>query len=184
MRCARRGVKRAVLDPSVLVSALITPTGTPAKLLPASRGGSFERIVSPLLLDEPRSVLRRKKFRGYVDLHGADRYVDLLRRDAAFAGDPAGPPPIRCRDPDDDYLIAWHMTAPPDSYQAMTTCSSLRERSRSSLRPSSSRCNFESGDETSGISIRDVRHTKEPGLRSHFDARCTTVLTPPISAAW
>jgi uncharacterized protein len=106
MRCARRGVKRAVLDPSVLVSALITPAGTPAKLLAASRSGSFELIVSPLLLDELRLVLRRKKFRGYVDLDGADRYVDLLRRDATFADDPAGPPPIRCRDPDDDYLIA------------------------------------------------------------------------------
>ncbi len=99
-------MKRAVLDPSVLVSALITPTGTPAKLLVASRSGSFELIVSPLLLDELRSVLRRKKFRGYVDLDGADRYVDLLQRDSVFAEDPAGSPPIRCRDPDDDYLIA------------------------------------------------------------------------------
>lgn len=99
-------MKRAVLDPSVLVSALITPAGTPAKLLAASRSGSFELIVSPLLLDELRSVLRRKKFRGYVDLDGADRYVDLLRRDAAFTDDPPGPPPIPCRDPDDDYLIA------------------------------------------------------------------------------
>jgi len=99
-------VKRAVLDPSVLVSALITPTGTPAKLLAASRSGGFELIVSPLLLDELRLVLRRKKFRGYVDLDGADRYVDLLQQDSAFADDPAGSPPIRCRDPDDDYLIA------------------------------------------------------------------------------
>lgn len=99
-------MKRAVLDPSVLVSALITPAGTPAKLLAASRNGSFELIVSPLLLDELRLVLRRKKFRRYVDLDAVDRYIDLLHRDAAFADDPAGPPPIPCRDPDDDYLIA------------------------------------------------------------------------------
>lgn len=97
---------RAVLDPGVLVSALITPTGTPAKLLTATRSGSFELIVSPLLLEELGSVLRRKKFRRYVDLDVVDQYVDLLRRDSAFADDPAGPPPIRCRDPDDDYLIA------------------------------------------------------------------------------
>jgi uncharacterized protein len=99
-------VKRAVLDPGVLVSALITPAGTPAKLLAASRNGSFELVVSPLLLDELRLVLRRKKFRRYVDLDTADLYVDLLRRDAAFTDDPAGPPPIHCRDPADDYLIA------------------------------------------------------------------------------
>jgi putative PIN family toxin of toxin-antitoxin system len=99
-------VARAVLDPGVLVSALITPTGTPAKLLAATRSGSFELIVSPLLLDELRSVLRREKFRRYVNLDVVDQYVGLLRRDAAMANDPAEPPPIRCVDPDDDYLIA------------------------------------------------------------------------------
>lgn len=52
MRCARRGVKRAVLDPGVLVCA---------------RGGSFELIVPPLLLGELRLVLQRKMLRRYVD---------------------------------------------------------------------------------------------------------------------
>lgn len=97
---------RAVLDPGVLVSALITPTGTPAKLLTATRSGSFELIVSPLLLEELRLVLLREKFRRYVDLGVVDQYLELLRRDAAMAADPAEPPPIRCADPDDDYLIS------------------------------------------------------------------------------
>lgn len=96
----------AVLDPDVLVSALITPTGTPAKLLTAARGGSFELIVSRLLLAELELVLRRDKFRRYVDLDVVDEYIELLRGDAATAADPAEPPPIRCADPDDDYLIA------------------------------------------------------------------------------
>jgi len=99
-------VARAVLDPGVLVSALITPTGTPAKLLTAARSGSFDLIVSPLLLEELELVLLREKFRRYVDLGAVDQYVELLRRDAAMAADPAEPPPIRCADPDDDYLIA------------------------------------------------------------------------------
>jgi putative PIN family toxin of toxin-antitoxin system len=99
-------VARAVLDPGVLVSALITPTGTPAKLLTATRSGSFELIASPLLLEELKLVLLREKFRRYVDLDVVDRYIELLRRDAAMAADPAEPPPIRCSDPDDDYLIA------------------------------------------------------------------------------
>lgn len=97
---------RAVLDPGVLVSALITPAGTPAKLLTATRSGSFELIVSPLLLEELKLVLQREKFRRYVDVDVVDQYVGLLRRDAAMAADPAEPPPIRCADPDDDYLLA------------------------------------------------------------------------------
>ena len=97
---------RAVLDPGVLVSALITPTGRPAKLLVAAQTGSFDLIVSPLLLDELERVLRREKFRRYVDLEGVTAYLDLLRRDAQLATDPETQPPIRCKDPDDDYLIA------------------------------------------------------------------------------
>jgi uncharacterized protein len=99
-------VAKAVLDPGVLVSALITPKGTPAKLLTATREGRSELIVSPLLLEELGLVLRRKKFRRYVDLDVVDRYMEFLRLDAEMAADPAEPPPIRCADPDDDYLIA------------------------------------------------------------------------------
>jgi uncharacterized protein len=99
-------VARAVLDPGVLVSALITPTGRPAELLLSARAGGFDLVVSPLLLDELESVLLRKKFRRYVDLDGVDAYLDLLRRDAQLVDDPDTPPPIHCMDPDDDYLIA------------------------------------------------------------------------------
>lgn len=97
---------RAVLDPGVLVSALITPTGIPAKLLLAARGGSFELIVSPLLLEELGSVLRREKFRRYADLDVVEAYIHLLGHEAHLAPDPETPPPIRCSDPDDDYLIS------------------------------------------------------------------------------
>ena len=97
---------RAVLDPGVLVSALITPTGTPARLLSASREGSFELIVSPRLIEELGLVLRREKFRGYVNRDVVDQYLELLRADGSMAADPADPPPLRCADPDDDYLIA------------------------------------------------------------------------------
>jgi uncharacterized protein len=98
-------VRRAVLDPGVLVSALITPTGAPAKLLAEVRAGEPELIASPLLLAELEGVLRREKFRRYVDLDAVGDYLDLLRRDAVIAPDPEGPPPLRSGDPDDDYLI-------------------------------------------------------------------------------
>jgi uncharacterized protein len=99
-------VARAVLDPGVLVSALITPTGTPAKLLLAARESSFELIASPLLLEELEAVLGRNKFRRYVGLDVVVVYIELVRREAQLAPDPEAPPPIRCADPDDDYLIA------------------------------------------------------------------------------
>ncbi len=97
---------RAVLDPGVLVSALITPTGAPAKLLLAAREGSFDLIASPLLLEELAAVLKREKFRRYADLAVVAAYLALIRREAQLAPDPDGPPPIRCADSNDDYLIA------------------------------------------------------------------------------
>lgn len=99
-------MRRAVLDPGVLVSALITPGGVPAKLLVEARDGGFELVVSPKLLGELEGVLAREKFRRYVDLDAVSDYLDRLRRDAFAAPDPSGPPPVRSADPDDDYLIA------------------------------------------------------------------------------
>jgi putative PIN family toxin of toxin-antitoxin system len=99
-------VARAVLDPGVLVSALITPAGASAKLLSEMPVGGFDLVVSPLLLEELEGVLRRDKFRRYADLDAVGDYIDLLRREAVLAADPEGPPPLRSADPDDDYLIA------------------------------------------------------------------------------
>jgi putative PIN family toxin of toxin-antitoxin system len=100
-------VRRVVLDSGVLVSALITPVGVSGRLLDELREGAMELIVSPLLLDELLGVLRRGKFRRYVDLAAVDEYVDRLRADATAAVDPGDPPShLRSADPKDDYLIA------------------------------------------------------------------------------
>jgi putative PIN family toxin of toxin-antitoxin system len=99
-------VRRAVLDPGVLVSALITPAGRSAELLAAARAGELELIVSPQLLTELGGVLRREKFRRYIDLAAVASYLTLLHRMAVEVDDPEGPPPFPSSDPDDDYLIA------------------------------------------------------------------------------
>jgi putative PIN family toxin of toxin-antitoxin system len=99
-------VRRVVIDPGVLVSALIAPTGAPAKLLAQAQAGELEMIVSPSLLDELGEVLGREKSRRYADLDAVDDYLDLLRRHALVVPDPEGPPPLRSADLDDDYLIA------------------------------------------------------------------------------
>lgn len=97
---------RAVFDPGVVVSALITPTGIPAKLLLAARAGNFDLVVSPKLLGELEAVLRREKFRRYLELDAVGATIRLLREDGELVADPAGPPPVRCADPGDDYLIS------------------------------------------------------------------------------
>lgn len=99
-------MRRAVLDPGVLVSALIAPTGTPAKLLGEARSGAFELVASPRLLEELEEVLARDKFRRYVGLDVVGDYLVRLRSDALMVRDPEEPGPLPSPDPDDDYLIA------------------------------------------------------------------------------
>ena len=97
---------RAVLDANVPISAILSPRGTPARLLLAWQAGAFELVVSPLLLAEVRRALACPKLARLVAAADADDYVAWLGRSAEVAADPAGPPPVRSEDPDDDYLIA------------------------------------------------------------------------------
>ncbi len=101
----RIGVPRAVLDTNVLVSALISPGGSSARLLLELRSGAFELLVSPLLLAGLREVLRRDKFRRYVLESEADACVDLIRSEAVVRADPAPSPGALSADPDDEFLI-------------------------------------------------------------------------------
>ena len=80
---------RAVLDPGVLIAALISCHGAPAKLLSAWRVGSFDLVVSPRLLHELETVLLRPKFRPYLSAEEARQYVALLRRSASQVEDSA-----------------------------------------------------------------------------------------------
>ena len=96
---------RAVLDSNVLISAILSPRGTPARLLLAWQGGAFELVLSPLLLAEVRRALAYPKLARLVSPADADSFVAWLGRAAEVAADPAGPPPVRSEDPGDDYLI-------------------------------------------------------------------------------
>ncbi len=96
---------RVVLDPGVLIAALLSPHGSPAKLVLAWLAGEFELVVSPKLLAEIGRVLSRPKLRRYVPSEDAERYLELLARNGVFVGDP----PLSARltpDPGDDYLVA------------------------------------------------------------------------------
>ena len=96
---------RAVLDPNVLISALLAPTGVPAALLRRWLDGEFELLVSERLLAELRRALTYAKLRSYVSGEEAEGFIDLLRGAGVMAHDAASPPRIS-RDPGDDYLLA------------------------------------------------------------------------------
>lgn len=101
---------RAVLDPNVLVSAVLSRGGTPAALLRAWLDGGYEMVVSPALLGELERVLGYPKIAKRVSSAEARELVDMLRLQADLVDDPiddpAGAPSVRSPDPDDDYLIA------------------------------------------------------------------------------
>ena len=96
---------RAVVDSSVLVSALIARRDTPpSQVLHAWARERFELVVSPQLIAEVAGVLARPKFGRYVTPEVAD-FLDLLRSDAVVHPDPAVIERAT-RDPHDDYLVA------------------------------------------------------------------------------
>ena len=97
---------RAVLDPNVIISALLSPSGAPASLLRAWLNGWFEIIVSPRLIAELQRTLTYPKLRSRIAPEEAPRVVAWLVGAATSASDPDEPPLIRSPDAGDDYLLA------------------------------------------------------------------------------
>jgi len=99
-------VTRAVIDSSVLVSALIARRDTPpSQVLRAWARERFELIVSPQLISEVAGVLARPKFDRYVTPDEVADFLDMLRNDAVVHPD-AAVIERATRDPGDDYLVA------------------------------------------------------------------------------
>lgn len=96
---------RVILDPNVLVSALITPHGASARLLVELRAGAFELVISPKLLGELDDVLRRPKFRQYVTEEEAAAFAELVHSEGSLFDDPPLPRVPLSEDPGDDYLL-------------------------------------------------------------------------------
>lgn len=96
---------RAVLDPNVLVSSLVSPRGTPGAILRRWSEGAFELVVSEALLEELEMALRYPKLRKRVTRDEGLAFVAVLRSTARVEVDPETAPQ-RSRDPADDYLLA------------------------------------------------------------------------------
>lgn len=108
---------RAVLDSSVLVSALITPHGTPGVVLDAAERGAFALCLSPAILAETSDVLTRNaklQARYGYDPGQVYRYCEGLRGLAQLVTDLpdlAGAVPL---DPKDDVIVATAVAAGAD----------------------------------------------------------------------
>ena len=97
---------RAVFDPNVLVSAMISAKGPSRELLHRWAGGSFELVVSAEILFELQEVLTRPKFRRYVTLEQVRDYVLWLHNHAAEVSEELPWDVVQgvSADPDDDYI--------------------------------------------------------------------------------
>jgi putative PIN family toxin of toxin-antitoxin system len=98
-------VPRVVIDPGVLVSALISRTGAPARLLRHWLDGALDLLVSPALLAELERVIARPKFERHFMRGEAAAFIALLRERGVELSDPEEVKK-RSRDPADDYLLA------------------------------------------------------------------------------
>jgi uncharacterized protein len=96
---------RAVLDPNILIAALLSPSGAPAQLISGWLRGEFELVVSETLLTELERALAYPKLHRRVTPDEATAFAALLRHDATLAADPPNPA-RRSGDPGDDYLLA------------------------------------------------------------------------------
>lgn len=106
-------MQRVVIDSNVLISARLSPQGSPGRLLAAWLDGRFELIVSPALLVELAGVLARPKFRRWLSADEARAFVRTLRAGATLIDDP----PAQhhdLRDPDDSYLLTLACSAKAD----------------------------------------------------------------------
>jgi len=97
---------RVVLDPGVLICALLSPRGAPARLYLLWLGGEFELVVCPHLLAELEGVLRRPRFRDLAAPDEVGEFVDVIRQGAVWAENLVIAEAIN-RDPGDDYPSPW-----------------------------------------------------------------------------
>jgi putative PIN family toxin of toxin-antitoxin system len=100
-------VPRVVLDTNILISALITPRGTPAKVLQSWRAGHFDLVTSPHLLLELREALSRPHLKDRYRLSPTDTrdFITLLTS-AAFLVTTREVASALLRDPDDLAVLA------------------------------------------------------------------------------
>lgn len=109
-------MKRAVVDPSVLVSAFVgNRDAGPGQLVAAWRDHRFVMVVSPQLLAELGEVLARPKFERWAGDERGTAYVAAFAAQSEHRADPEDDAGGHVRDADDDYLVALARAANVDA---------------------------------------------------------------------
>lgn len=93
---------RIVLDTNVLVSALLTPQGPPARVFEGSLEGRWETVVTPEILEEYAIVLRRP----HLGLSAPDAREALASLQRVTVAVFPQEPVRACSDPDDDKFLS------------------------------------------------------------------------------
>jgi uncharacterized protein len=96
---------RVVLDVNVLISALLSGSGAPGRLIALWLEGAFELVVSEELLAELGRALAYPKLRDHISPEDAADFIALLRSTASMLAGAERPDHIS-RDPGDHYLLA------------------------------------------------------------------------------
>ena len=95
---------RAVLDPNILIAALLSRSGAPGQIIARWLAGEFELVVSESLLAELKRALAYPKLLARISPEEGAEFIFVLAHAAILAPDPSGSPG-RSADPDDDYLL-------------------------------------------------------------------------------
>jgi len=94
---------RVVLDTNVLLSALISPHGSPDVIYRAWRAARFEIVTSSAQLEELRRASRYPKFRSVLQPHRVGTMVNNLQRARVLQQLPTD---VEADDPFDAFLLA------------------------------------------------------------------------------
>lgn len=92
-------------DTNVWVAAAITPRGVCGQLVGAAIAGHWQPVASPLLMTELEDVLARERFRRWLTIHEAERFIADLRVLVELVDDPAPSSETLTADPKDDFLV-------------------------------------------------------------------------------
>jgi len=105
---------RVVLDTNVLLSALISPHGSPDAIYRAWRGARFELVTSKAQLDELRRASRYPKLKSILPPHRAGTMINNLQRAVVVERVSPLPSDIELGDPNDAFLLALALACEAD----------------------------------------------------------------------